>query len=66
MWGRMLSLVPIAVMRSPRIAIACASGMAASTVTILPLRKTSVAGAGCWARTTDDISNKAAISFMTA
>src|SRR5688572_5727628 len=45
----MSAVVPTATMRSPRMAMACASAGFASTVTTLPLTSTSVAGcaAGC-------------------
>ena len=67
-YGWMAWLVPIATMRSPRTAIAWASGMAASTVTILAFCSTRVAGTGwvCPARATVDRANNAARYFTTA
>src|SRR5688572_8073885 len=60
--------VPSATMRSPRMATACASGILSSTVTILPLRKTSVAGstAGVWLKKPTSRVNKILMCFTIA
>jgi hypothetical protein len=58
------SLVPRAAIRSPRMAMACASGRASSTVTILPFRNTSVAGSrGCAQAAVSRIRARAAQCF---